>query len=106
MTTLLKTLGLTLVTVGFTAGTALAGTGKDCKDKTKTTTASVTTDANTAVLSTSATATAPKAKAYKTYTLEEATALCAKKAETKAINQADCIAYKTGQKTKMKAPKS
>lgn len=102
----LKLIGLTVAALALTTGTALAGNGKDCKDKKHTkvqSEATATSMTKTDVLSTSATA-APKAKMHKVYSVEDATKLCAKKG---AKDMDACVAYKTGKmKKKAHAPKT
>lgn len=99
----LKLTGLTLTVIAFSAGSALAGNGKDCdhkkeaKVKTEATSTSMT---RTDVMSTSTTAEAPKA--YKVYSIEDATKICKKKA---AKDMEACVAYQTGKKKAM-APKT
>lgn len=90
----LKLALMSAVTVALTAGTAMAGNGKDCTHKKSTEIKSETTStatSTTAVLG--ASATAPNAKhKMKAYTVDEARALCTKH------NAADieaCVARKT-----------
>lgn len=93
---LFKISSITLIAVSLTAGTALAGAGKNCdhkKRKTTTTEASMTTTAETAVMGVSATSGDAKAKMHKTYTYEEALSKCQKKG---ADDLQACIDYKTG----------
>lgn len=105
-TTPLKLIGVTVAALALTTGTALAGNGKDCKDKKHakvTSEATATSMTKTDVLSTSATTSAPKAKMHKVYSVEDAKALCAKKG---AKNMDACVAYKTGKMKKSHAPKT
>jgi len=90
--TSLKVLGTSIVAAGFMAGTAFAGGGEKCKDKKNTTTASVTSTAQTTVLS--ASEKAQMAKTAKTVmSFDDALALCQKKGVT---DLQACIDYKTG----------
>lgn len=94
--TFLKISGITLIAVTMTAGTALAGAGKNCDHKKRTSASSeaaVTTTAETAVMGVSATSGDAKAKMHKTYTFDEAVSMCQKKG---AADLQACIDYKTG----------
>jgi len=94
MHTTLKIAGLSLVTLAFTAGSAMAGPGKNCDDKKKTamkTTATATTP--TAVLATSERSKVMTKKAKKAYSFEDALKLCQEKG---AADLQACIDYKTG----------
>jgi len=94
MHTTLKIAGLSLVTLAFTAGSAMAGPGKNCDDKKKTatkTTATATTP--TAVLATSESSKVMIKKAKKAYSFEDALKLCQEKG---AADLQACIDYKTG----------
>ena len=97
MHTSLKIAGLSLVTLAFTATSALAGPGKNCDDKKKTamktTATSVTATPQTTVLSTAERGTAMTKKAKKTYSFEEALTLCQDKG---AADLQACVDYKTG----------
>lgn len=97
----LKLAGLTVIAMALTTGTALAGNGKDCKHKKAATKTEATSMTKTDVLSTSATA--PKAKMYKTYSVEDATKLCTEKG---AKDLEACVAYKTGKMKKAHTPKT
>ena len=95
----LKIAGLTTLALAFTAGTALAGPGKDCKDKKHSAMKSSTTQ-QTSVMGASekgATLASTGAKAEKkmkkTYTFEDALKLCQDKG---AADLQACIDYKTG----------
>lgn len=96
MTKLFKTFAIAATTMALTAGTALAGPGKDCADKKHSTAteASMSTSSETAVMGATA-----EAKMRKNYTFDEALEICEKKAAT---DLQACIDYKTG-KTKAKA---
>jgi len=90
----LRIAGLSLVTLAFTATSALAGPGKKCDDKKKTamkTTATATTP--TAVLSATERNEAMAKKAKKTYSFEDALKLCQEKG---AADIQACVDYKTG----------
>lgn len=94
MQTTLKIAGISLITLALTAGSAMAGPGKNCDDKKKTamkTTATATTP--TAVLSTSETTKSSMKKTKKTYSFEDALKLCTEKG---AADLQACIDYKTG----------
>jgi len=95
----LKIIGFSALALAFTTGSALAGNGKDCDHKNKTAIKSeasaVAAPTQTSVLSTS-TASAKAKAVKKTYSFEDAMALCQKKG---AGNLQACIDYKTG-KTK------
>lgn len=94
MHTSLKIAGLSIVTLAFTAGSAMAGPGKNCDDK-KTTAMKTTTSAAapTAVLSASERSTAMTKKAKKVYSFEDALKMCQEKG---AADLQACIDYKTG----------
>ncbi len=97
MHTSLKIAGLSLVTLAFTAGSAMAGDGKNCNDKKKTamktTAAAVTATPQTTVLSTAERGAAMTKKAKKTYSFEDALKLCQEKG---AADLQACVDYKTG----------
>ena len=91
----LKIAGLTTLALAFTAGTALAGPGKDCKDK-KHSAMKSSTSQQTSVLGASekgATMVKAEKKMKKTYTFEDALKLCQDKG---AADLQACIDYKTG----------
>jgi len=97
MHTSLKIAGLSVITLAFTAGSAMAGDGKNCDHKKKaamkTTATAVTVTPQTTVLSTTErTEVAPK-KARKTYSFEDALKICQEKGVT---DLQACIDYKTG----------
>lgn len=94
MHTTLKIAGASLLTLALTAGTALAGPGKNCDEK-KTTAMKTTTAASTptAVLSTAERSKAMTKKAKKVYSFEDAVKLCQEKG---AADLQACIDYKTG----------
>jgi len=93
----LKIAGLSLVTLAFTATSAMAGPGKNCDDKKKTamktTAAAVTATPQTTVLSAAERGTAMTKKAKKTYSFEDALKLCQEKG---AADLQACVDYKTG----------
>lgn len=94
MHTSLKIAGLSFLTLAFTAGSAMAGDGKNCdhkkKAKMKTTAATATP---TAVLSATERTSVMTKKAKKTYSFEDAVKLCQEKG---AADLQACIDYKTG----------
>ena len=94
MHTSLKIAGLAIITLAFTAGTAVAGPGKNCDDKKKTamkTTATAITP--TAVLSAADSKTTMAKKTKKTYSFEDALKICTEKG---AADLQACVDYKTG----------
>ena len=98
MHTTLKIAGLSALTLAFTAGSALAGEGKDCDHKKKTamkTTAASTMIATpqTVVLSATDSKAAMKKTAKKRYSFEDALKLCQEKG---AADLQACVDYKTG----------
>ena len=98
--TILKGLGATSLVFAFASGTAFAGDGMNCENKTKTQTeASVTSSSSTAVLGASERVNTDIKKTKRLYSLEDATEICQKK---RSSNLQACIDYKTG-KTQTKA---
>jgi hypothetical protein len=104
--TTLKITTLTALTLAFTAGSALAGEGKDC-DKTKhsaTKTEAMTSQQTSVLSAVEQGDTAQKAKmakkVKKAYTVEQATALCQEKG---VADLQACINYKTGAQAKPKS---
>jgi len=106
----LKIAGLTTLALAFTAGTALAGPGKDCKDKKHS--AMKSSAQQTSVMGatekgatlTSTGAKAEKKKMKKAYSFEDALKICQEKG---AADLQACIDYKTGATATYKAkPKS
>ena len=98
MHTTLKIAGLSALTLAFTAGSALAGDGKDCDHKKKTamkTTAASTATAmpQTVVLSATDSKAAMTKTAKKVYSFEDALKMCQAKG---AGDLQACIDYKTG----------
>ena len=95
--TTLKVTIISLLTLAFTAGSAFAGDGKDCKNKKHVTAKTEATAAQqTSVLpaTTKQDAMAKKdMKAKKVYSFDEALALCQKK---EVADLQACIDYKTG----------
>ncbi len=93
----LKIAGLSLITLAFTAGSAMAGDGKKCDDKKKsamkTTAAAVTTTPQTTVLSATESGKAMTKKAKKVYSFEDALKICQEKG---AADLQACVDYKTG----------
>lgn len=96
--TTLKIAGLSVIAIAMTAGTAMAGNGKDCKHKKKTdvkSEATATPAGTTAVMGVSATSDKAMAK-HKVYTFDDALKLCTEKG---AADLQACIDYKTGKVT-------
>ena len=93
----LKITGLSLITLAFTAGSALAGDGKNCDHKNKavmkTTAAAVTATPQTTVLSATERGATMTKKAKKAYSFEEALKLCTEKG---VADLQACVDYKTG----------
>lgn len=94
----LKIAGLSALTLAFTAGSALAGDGKDCDHKKKaamktTTAATMTATPQTVVLSATESGKTMKKKAKKSYSFEDALKMCQEKG---AGDLQACIDYKTG----------
>lgn len=104
--TTLKIATVSLLTIAFTAGSAFAGDGKDCKNKKRTAVNTQTPiGQSTSVLSAvdyQRTTTKKTMKMKKTYSFDEALKLCQEKG---AADLQACIDYKTGVSTKAK-PKS
>jgi hypothetical protein len=105
MHTTLKIAGLSALTLAFTAGSALAGDGKDCDHKKKTAmkttvTSTMTAAPQTVVLSSAEQGKTMKMKAKKSYSFEDALKLCQDKG---AVDLQACIDYKTGVKAKTDA---
>ena len=98
MHTTLKIAGLSALTLAFTAGSALAGDGKDCDHKKKaamktTATSTATAMPQTVVLSATDSKTAMTKTAKKAHSFEDALKLCQAKG---AGDLQACIDYKTG----------
>lgn len=94
--TSLKIAGLSALAIAFTAGTAMAGAGKDCNHKKKTevkSEASMTPTTATAVMGVSATSEKTMTGKHKAYTFDDALKLCTEKG---AADLQACIDYKTG----------
>lgn len=96
----LKTLGFSLLAATLIGGTASAGDGKDCKDKTHTAMIKSESTAATAVLPASAERAYPAKKTMKAYTFDEALAKCT---EYGATDLQACIDKKTGVAAKPKS---
>ena len=97
MHTLVKIAGTSFIALAFTAGTAMAGDGKDCdhkkKAKMKTTAAAVTATPQTTVLSSAERGAVMAKTAKKTHSFEDALKLCQEKG---AADLQACVDYKTG----------
>lgn len=101
----LKIAGLTTLALAFTAGSALAGEGKDC-DKNHAMKTQATTSQQTSVMGASekgAVMAKADQKMKKTYSFEDALKICQEKA---AADLQACIDYKTGVTAQKAKPKS
>jgi len=99
MHTTFKIAGLSLITLAFTAGSALAGDGKSCDDKKKiamktpATATAIAATPQTTVLSAAERSPVMTKKAKKVYSFEDALKLC----QEKAVSDLQaCVDYKTG----------
>jgi|GEM_PF-3268294 len=108
LSTPIKTAGIAIAAIALTAGTAYAGNGKDCKNKTHaakapaaatSTMTSTTTEAPYSAVLPASSEAAPKAhkKKMKVLTFDQALELCQKKGVS---DLQGCIDKKTGQTAK------